>query len=216
MEKLLTMRQKEGGMNKDFINGFQWEVKVYKKYSGKGFMRSEDMDKELEKMLCCTRHILGPYGRHTDIQTNRRHVSSSYPERRISIAHYFWLYYICTSIVLELIRHNIRSGLSSPIHHVMPHTCQDWFSYSTMIFQGLSMIRSMLAESAWYAVDGIQSTFFFFEDYSLKKMLVNVPCTLSKIHFQLSTGTYVYVGFGYVTLNQSTPVSVSDMSLWKK
>ena len=37
MEKIMRMKQKEGESNKDFINSFQREVKVYKKHSGKCF-----------------------------------------------------------------------------------------------------------------------------------------------------------------------------------
>ena len=37
LEKIMRIKQKEGESNKDFINSFQREVKVYKKHSGNGF-----------------------------------------------------------------------------------------------------------------------------------------------------------------------------------
>ena len=44
MEKIMRMKQKEGETNKDFINSFLQEVKVYKKHSGKGFLWSACLD----------------------------------------------------------------------------------------------------------------------------------------------------------------------------
>ena len=45
------MKQKEEESNKDFINSFQQEVKVYKKHSRKRFLWSTCLDEQVEDFV---------------------------------------------------------------------------------------------------------------------------------------------------------------------